>query len=313
MWKKCLLIAFASCLSISISLASPTNLPSLGGGGTSMTLEQERVIGNSIMRQIRASFPLDYDPLTTDYIQSLGNRLKSASHTPSGGFRFFVVNDNTINAFALPGGNIGVHTGLITTAQSEDELAGVLAHEIAHVTQRHIARMVDRGRQSTAPTIAAIVASILLATASPELGQGALAATLGAATQMSINFTRSNEEEADRIGIGILSNAGLDPRAMPLFFERMLQANRYNEFNYPEFLRTHPVTENRIADARARAEQYPAKRYSDNLMFHLITQRIAVTQENNPEINQSRFEQAFKTSRALVNLLSSASLIAISS
>jgi len=195
-------------------------------------------------------------------------------------FHFSIVNDAAINAFAMPGGYVFINSGLWLTSHNEDELAGVLAHEISHVTQRHIARFYERSSKLNVPTIAALLGSILLTAVSPQAGTGALAATLGVSQQSAINFTRENEQEADRVGIELLAKSGFNPMGMPTFFDRMQQANRYNEFkSYPEFLRTHPVTASRIADAMNRAQrleqQYPPNkaRQSD---YSLMKMRLKV-------------------------------------
>jgi len=252
-------------------------LPNFGSSGTTiLSKEQEQQLGELIATQIRSS-PLSVtDPLITDYIQNLGGRLVSHSNMAGEPFRFFVLKDPRINAFATPGGNIAVHTGLIVAARNESELAGVMAHEIAHITQRHIVRYVERSKQFSLPTLAAILGSILIATQNPTAGTGALAATMGAAQQMAINFTRENEQEADRVGIQLLADSGFNPMGMSDFFARMQQANRYNEMAYPEFLRTHPVTQARIADTIARAEKVVPNKIRENPEFYLIQNRIAV-------------------------------------
>jgi predicted Zn-dependent protease len=194
-------------------------------------------------------------------------------------FRFFAVNDPTINAFAVPGGFIGVHTGLILAAESEAELASVLAHEVSHITQRHIPRLLAEDQRTTLPAMAAILAAILLA---GHGGEAAVALTAATLTQRGISFTRGFEEEADRIGVQLLANSGFDPRAMPVFFERMQQLNRVNDTNLPEFLRTHPVTTARIADTRNRAEQYPYRQVPDSLSFQLVRAKLRATGAGDP-------------------------------
>jgi len=257
-------------------------LPDFGSSGTViLSKEQEKQLGSLIAAQIRNASSMVSDPLITDYVTALGKKLVSHSAMANEPFRFFVINDPRINAFATPGGNIAIHTGLILAAKNESELASVMAHEIAHVTQRHIVRYVERSQQFSLPTLAAIFGSLLIASQNPTAGTGALVATMGAAQQMAINFTRDNEQEADRIGMQLLADSGFNPRSMADFFARMQQANRYNEMAYPEFLRTHPVTQARIADTIARAEQLPTQHITENPEFYLIQNRVGVLFSSN--------------------------------
>ena len=199
-------------------------LPDIGTpADATLTLNDEYQIGLMIVRGLRDQGQIVEDPEISDWIQSLGSRL--AAQTQDGGqnFRFFVVRDPGINAFALPGGFIGVNQGLITATANESQLASVLAHEVAHVTQRHIARSIRaQGRQSLA-SAAAILAAILIgaATGAGDAVQAGIAIAQGTAAQQRINFTRANEYEADRVGIGLLAAAGFDPQGMPDFFETM--------------------------------------------------------------------------------------------
>ena len=265
--------------------ADTANLPDLGDESLAViSPAQERKLGEDLMRQSRRSLAFMDDPEITEYIQSLGRKLVSHSDNPQQDFRFFVIDNPTINAFALPGGFIGVHTGLILATQSEAELASVLAHETAHITQRHIPRMIAESQRTTLPAMAAILAGILLASSGHQGGEAAIALTSAAVAQKGINYTRSFEEEADRIGMQILARSDFDPRAMPAFFEHMQNMNRLNETSLPEFLRTHPVTTNRIADSRNRAEQYPARQVSDSGDFQQVRAKIrALSSDGNPD------------------------------
>lgn len=253
------------------AVANTINLPDLGdASATVLSPTQERRLGEDLMRRARRSLAIVEDPEVTSYIQDLGQRLAARSDSPGINFRFFVVNDPTINAFAMPGGFIGVHTGLLLTAESEAEVASVLAHEISHVTQRHIPRMLAEEQRSM-PAMAALLAAALLA---GRGGEAAIALAGATMAQKGLNFTRSAEEEADRIGIRLLADAGFDPRAMPAFFERMQRMNRLNETNLPDFLLTHPVTTARIADSRGRAEQFPYRQVPDTLDFQLVRAKL---------------------------------------
>jgi predicted Zn-dependent protease len=238
------------------------------------TALQERRLGENIMREVRADRGY-YDEIeATDFINNLGNRLASNSPEARQNFDFFLMRDNQINAFALPGGFIGVHTGLILNAQSESEVASVLAHEIAHVTQRHIARMIAQQKQTTIASLAALAVAILAARASSEAAQAAIAFGQAGAIQSQLNFTRDNEREADRVGLQILERSGFDPRAMPIFFERLQRATRIYEGGAPSYLRTHPLTFERIADVQNRVEPLPYRQVPDSLEFQLIRAKL---------------------------------------
>lgn len=264
--------------------ADNTNLPDLGDESIAViSPAQERKLGEDLMRQARRTLAFMNDPEISEYIQSLGQRLVSHSDNPKQDFRFFVINNPTINAFAVPGGFIGVHTGLILAAQSEAELASVLAHETAHITQRHIPRLIAESQRTTLPALAAVLAGILLASSGHQGGEAAIALTSAVVAQKGINYTRTFEEEADRIGMQILAQSGFDPRAMPAFFEQMQNLNRLNDTNLPEFLRTHPVTTNRIADSRNRAEKFKVRQAPENSDFQHVRAKIRALAPGNQE------------------------------
>jgi len=260
------------------------NLPDLGDESLAVVSPAaERKLGEQFMREARQHLRILEDAELTEYLQQLGQRLVANSDSNYKDFYFFVIDDPSINAFAVPGGFVGVHTGLILNAETESELASVLAHETAHVTQRHIPRMIAEEKRTSVPAMAALLASILLASAAGgQVGEAGIAATTAVMAQKSLNFTRAFEEEADRIGMQILARTGFDPRAMPTFFERMQSANRYNDSSLPEFLRTHPVTTNRIADSRNRAEQYPQKGNAESREFHHVRAKIRAIAPGNP-------------------------------
>lgn len=277
------------------SFAKSTTLPDFGtSANLKLNLEQEATLGRNIMYEIRRSVPLMGDTLLNSYINDLGNKLTRHSSGANNAFHFFVVQEPTINAFAFPGGYIGVHTGLIEAAQNESELAGVLAHEVSHVTQRHIARLFERADQYQLPTLAAMIGSLILATQNAQAGMGALAATMGAANQMMINFTRENEAEADRVGVDTLAKAGFDPMGMPHFFARMHNTNRYNDMNIPEYLRTHPVTPSRIADTAFRAEKLKYTPSDEKSRFYIMQARQNVLLSRYPKDALDRFEKKLK-------------------
>jgi predicted Zn-dependent protease len=266
--KNLLAIALAVLLALppgAFAQAAGGDLPDIGSPASSaLSLDDEYRIGLQVMRQLRDEGQIIEDPEATEYLNALGSRIVAqASGDSAQRFQFFFVRDDSINAFALPGGFIGVNYGLVLATRNESQLAGVLAHEIAHVTQRHIARRVRaQGRQSIA-MMAGILASILLGavSGSADAAIGGISMAQGAAMQQQINFTRANESEADRVGMGFLAAAGFDPYGMPDFFETMgrrasLEGSYQNRDALPEILQSHPVTTNRIAESRARAAQY---------------------------------------------------------
>lgn len=271
-----LLIAFFP----SLEYAEPNTkieLPDMGdSSGTIITPAEEKELGEAFFRSLHSQVTINQDAEIQEYIQSIGARLVSNSDGPGLPFHFFVVMENDINAFAGPGGYIGVNSGLITLTESESELASVMGHEIAHVTQRHLYRAAEAAGRLSVPTMAATLAAILLGTQSPALGQAAIMAVMGSSVQFQIDFTRENEMEADRVGMQTLEGAKFDPRSMPAFFERLQQSSRYYGKDVPEFLRTHPVTASRISDTRGRAETYPYKQYADSLGYQLIKEKLRV-------------------------------------
>lgn len=252
-----------------------TSLPDLGDvSQTVLTPQDEQRIGEQIMRDVSASDEVVQDIEIIDYLNALGNRLAAASPDKQQKFNFFVVQDNSINAFAMPGGVIGVHTGLILAANSESELASVLGHEIGHVTQRHMARMLAQQKYDTFKNIGAIALALLAARANPELANGALVSASAAGVQRQLDYTREHEREADRVGLSILDAAGFDARGMPAFFTTLQRGTRFVEGNAPSFLRTHPLTAERIADVANRVETMPYKQVADSLEFNLVKAKL---------------------------------------
>lgn len=256
----------------------------------------ERQLGETIMQQVRADPAFFDDPVVADYLNQLGNRLVSFSPDPRQQFEFFALTDPSVNAFALPGGFIGVHTGLLLTSQTESELASVLAHEIAHVTQRHIARMLAGQERTGLATLAAMAVGLLAARANSNLAQAVIAGSQAAAIQNQINYTRDHEREADRIGVQIMQQAGLDARAMPTFMERLQRAMRLYESGAPAYLQTHPVTTERIADLQNRTEGLGYKQVPDNADFQLVRARVRV-RAMEPRQSLAFFEQGLKERR----------------
>jgi predicted Zn-dependent protease len=259
--------------------AEPDDLPNIGSPAEAMiTLDDEYQIGRMMVRGLRDQDQILEDPEVAEYLRSIGYRLSSQAHDGAQRFNFFMVRDNTINAFALPGGFIGVNTGLLLETKNESELAGVLAHEIAHVTQRHIARSIAAQSRSSLVSTAAMLAAILIGAAAGggDAAMAGMAAAQSLAIQQQISFTRANETEADRVGLGILARAGFDPEGMPAFFETMSRRAGSSEANIPEMLRTHPVTVNRIAETKERAAQIETEPQPDTLGYQLTRERLRV-------------------------------------
>ena len=280
-----------------------SNLPDFGNSaGSLISPEFERRLGNAFLRHIRRSAPVNYDPEVESYIQSIGYRLAANSDENTRQFTFFVVNEALINAFAGPGGVIGINAGVILNSRNESELAAVMAHEISHVTQHHLLRAFEQASQLNIPVAAALIGSLLVGIANPEAGAAALLATQGAAIQSQINFTRANEEEADSIGMQLLARSGFDPRGMPGFFERLQQGSRYYDGNAPEFLRTHPLTSNRIAESQSRAAEYPVEVYADSITYLQVRAKLLAESFEKSEQAVSEMKRQLEKAKDKENL-----------
>ncbi len=293
------LFALRYALIVCVLAAAPlvpaqTELPDFGDA-SSATLSpvEERRLGEAFMREIRAHLTLVEDAEVEEYVGSVGRRLAAASDTRGHSFHFFVVAADDVNAFAGPGGYIGINAGLITSTESEGELASVIAHEMAHVTQRHIARRFEQQARSNIPVLAGIVAAVVLGSQSSDLGQAAAAATLGSAVQTTLNFSREAEQEADRVGLQVLDRAGYDPRAMPAFLAKLQSSQRYAR-KPPEYLSTHPLTTSRIADLEARAEQSPRVGREDGLRYLLVKAKLEVLSRDDPRASLEFFESSLE-------------------
>ncbi|MGD0958296.1 MAG: M48 family metalloprotease [Methylomonas sp.] len=255
-------------------------LPDMGdSSGAIISPAQEKELGESFFRDLHSEAVINQDMELQQYIQTIGQQLVAHSYAPANPFHFFVVMDPNINAFAGPGGYIGVNSGLILLTEAESELASVMAHEIAHVTQRHLYRSIEQSERMSIPTIAATLASALLAIKAPNAGMAGMMAVQAGSVQFQINFTRDHEKEADRVGMNTLFDSNFDPRSMPTFFERLQQATRFYGNGVPEFLRTHPMSENRVADTRGRAETYPFRQYPDSMGYALTKAKLIVITE----------------------------------
>lgn len=266
-------------LDLSLPGDSSNHLPELGDDSqTVLSLQDEEKIANQILKQVATSDDVWEDAEVTDYLQALGERLGASSPDKQQKLRFFVVKEKTINAFAMPGGVIGVHTGLFTAATSESELASVLGHEIGHVTQHHLARMMAKQKYDMFKNIAGTALALLAMRSNPQVAAGMMTASSAAGIQRQLDYTREHEREADRVGIRILEDAGFDVRAMPAFFTTMQRATRFSDGNLPSYLRTHPLTSERIADIANRVQNYPYKMSQEHPAFSLMRAKIRAFQ-----------------------------------
>lgn len=270
-----LMLRIFLALSLAIQPVLAADLPDLGEVSRQYFSDQEeQTLGRAIMRDVYTDPRYLDDPEIETYLNQLGYKLVSVSPRNQREFTFFVINDPSINAFAMPGGNIGVHTGLLLAAQSESELASVIAHEISHVTQDHIARMITAQSQGYWPTVAALALALLASRSNANVTSAAIAATQAFSIQNQLNFGREFEREADRLGYDMLSRAHFDPRGMSGFFNRLQRASRFYDSSAPAYLRTHPLTSDRIADMEARSESSPYIQVQDSLEFQLVRARL---------------------------------------
>ena len=249
------------------------------------------------MREIRAKDPsyLD-DPEIAEYLNTLGRTLVAASVGASQNFEFFLIKDDTINAFAMPGGFVGAHTGLLIASQTESELASVLSHEISHVTQHHIARLFGKQSQLSAVSMAGMLLAILAARSGSAAGQAALVASQAGAVQAQLAYSRDFEREADRVGFQVLQQAGFDVNGMVSFFERLQRANRIQENNAPAYLLSHPLTGERIADIQNRVQGAPYKQHADSMEFQLVRAKLR-SEQGTPREALAFFEDQLKEKR----------------
>ena len=265
------------CLFFISKICFSNELPDLGDySETIIGAHEEKIIATQILQQAHQSPSIVKDVEIEDYLYSLTNKLVKSSEYRGSGIKFFVVNDRSINAFAMLGGVIGIHTGLILSANSESELASVLGHEIAHITQRHVARLIGRLQKDSFKSYLGLGLALLLARSNPELARGALTASQALGVQTVLDFTRQNEKEADRVGIGILHKAGFDVRGSIDFFRTLQRGNQYSVGAAPSFLRTHPITSERISDIENRLEEFPYKQRLDDPSFHFVKAKIKV-------------------------------------
>jgi predicted Zn-dependent protease len=256
-----------------------SELPDMGTPADAIiTKSDEYQLGRMIVRGLRDQNEVLEDPELSDYMQHLGSKLAAQTRIEQSAYQYFVVRDQAINAFALPGGFIGVNAGLILLTNNESELASVMAHETAHVRQRHIARAAQAQAHASLASTAAMLAAILIGAASgnSQVAMGGIAMGQGIALQKSINFTRSEEAEADRVGIGYLADAGFNTAAMPTFFEEMQRREGVSDSGPLDLLRSHPVTSERIAETRSRAQQYARNSVTESELYPWMRERLRV-------------------------------------
>ena len=307
---KSIFSAFVVTISIAVATSfssiateryhNKNKLPDIGISGYSvLSIDKELQIGQAMMRQLRGSQPLIQDPVLIEYINHLGNTLVKHANGVNYAFEFFIINNKELNAFAFFGGHVGIHSGLITTADNESELASVIAHEISHVTQRHLARRLESQSQTQGLTMAAMLSSVLLTLVNPTVGMAALSATMAAKQQASINYTRGNEKEADRVGIALLAASGFDPQGAANFFTKMSEKYRYAS-KPPAMLLTHPLPVYRITDARQRALNYPVRPIPPNLNFELTKARLMARYEGEAKSNIALFKNQLIKKRYLL-------------
>lgn len=271
---------------------SDLNLPSLGDSTSGIVShQQEYDMGRAWLRLYRRQVPTYSDPELEVYLEDLLARIASHSELRNRDLQLVLVSNPTINAFAAPGGIIGVHSGLILMANTEGEVAGVLSHELAHLSQRHWVRNVEASRQNTLPNLAGLLAGlVLLATSNGQAGMAAIATTQAASLDSQLRFSRQNEQEADNIGMQTLVASGFNADEMTAMFENMLDANRFQGKRPPEYLLSHPVTEKRVADSRSRARSLPAVNATDNFHYQLMRARVQLHHSENAALAVKRFQ-----------------------
>ncbi len=285
------------CLVIAVALparadVSPEDLPVLGDASSRLiSPEMEREIGSQFLKQLHASLPTIDDPILKYWVARQITDLAQHSELHDNLMQVVLIDSKELNAFAAPGGVVGINLGLLLQADDISEYSAVLAHELAHLSQRHFARGVEEQRAQSLPTLASLIAAIMIgAVGGGDAGIAAVSAAQAAAQSNQLSFSRSREQEADRIGINTLVNAGLDPRGMPRMFERMQRAYRFSA-EPPEFLLTHPLTEARISDARQQVQKYPDKKYPTSTDYQLMRARVQVRYADSPEAAVKQFEK----------------------
>ncbi len=289
--RVCLVVLSLSYPLVSAA-AQSQDLPTLGDPTSGViSLEQERKLGQDFLRSLRAQAPTISDPLLKDYLEYLIYLLAEHSQLQDKRLELIILDSRQLNAFAVPGGVVGINLGLFLYAETRSEFSAILTHELAHISQRHFARRIENARRNTIPNLTGLLASIIImATTGGDAGMAAMTATQAAAQQKSLRFSRSREAEADRIGIQTLADSGMDPRAMAYMFERLNKTNRYAGQHLPEFLLTHPVTQSRIADSYNQTRQYKNSVFPSDLDYQMMRVRVLVMDETSPDISVKRMQ-----------------------
>lgn len=256
---------------------SDIELPDMGESATrGFSKNDQSAYGHRAWLSLKSQGVVLPDPEVAAYLQALGERIAAGTQQPIGSFTFFPVASNVVNAFAMPGGYIGMHAGLISAATDEHELAGVMGHEIVHVTQQHIARLLEKDRPWSAATTALVIAAILLGGGDPDITQAAIGTGLASGLERRVSYTLSHEHEADRLAVPLLAQAELDPMGMATFFNRLYKLRANYDNSLAGILQTHPLTATRIAEARERALLYPVKAPKTSGLFEIIRERTRV-------------------------------------
>jgi predicted Zn-dependent protease len=279
---KTLAVCMIATVSFFYTTGNHAELPTLGDPTLgSFSNRDEARLGQAFYHSLRANLSFVDDLQLAYYLQSLGERLVTHSDAAADTFKFFIIESSVINAFAGPDAHIGIHSGLLLESKNESQLASVIAHEISHVSQRHLARAIDKSGNSAVATFATVLAAILLGSQDSQAGQAVLMGGIAGAQQAQLNFTRSNEYEADRIGIGILADAGINPEGMVEFFETLLAQSGGGGI---EYLRTHPLNTNRVSEAKNRLKESQLDLPRDSDDFQFAHARLSVLTHRHPEV-----------------------------
>ncbi|MBO6851864.1 MAG: M48 family metallopeptidase [Marinobacter sp.] len=291
-WLLRALMFVIAALPVTQAQSQDSTLPSIGGaGGGLISEQQEAEIGRQVMVSIRRSAPQISDPLVYDYLHDVIYRLVPSAPLKNRDLTLAIIDSPDINAFAVPGSIVGINGGLMLNARSEQQFASVLAHELAHLSQRHFARRMEQQETSAPLAIAGMLAGIVLsAVTQSDIGIAAIAGTQALSIQNMLAYSRAHEQEADRVGMDILADAGMDPRGMPEMFEIMMRQNRLQGNRVPEYLSTHPLTQSRVSDTRNRAEQYPVRDVQDTQEYHLIRSRLQVHYARSAKVAVDTFQ-----------------------
>ncbi|OCG14147.1 hypothetical protein A9G09_06820 [Gilliamella sp. wkB292] len=284
MLKKAIALALTSSLLLQNSplvFADNINLPDMGTAAAStLSIGQEMEMGDYYMRLLRADAPIINDPVLNQYINDLGKKLVSKAESVQTPFHFYIMRSDVLNAFAFFGGNVVIHSKLILDTDNESQLASVMAHEIGHVTQRHLARAMENQNRNSPYVWGAALGSLLLTLANPDAGMAAMTSTMAGSAQNTISFTQANEQEADRVGLRTLAKAGFDPYASSEFLQKLADQTRFSS-KPPEILLTHPLPNSRLSDIRSRSMQYSKKELPPSLNYYLAKARLAILITNN--------------------------------